>query len=104
MLLAFGLLLLAIGSSACPMRRTTIADVDKLLRSQLPVGSPHARVSAVLDSLEVEHSGYEKQEMVAIWRRTSVRLFDESAIQARFYFDVQGSLLRYELEEQITGM
>jgi hypothetical protein len=103
--LIFSLLLLVGLGSACS-RRTTTADLDQLLRAHVPVGSHHTRVVAVLDSLNVEHSGYPNDagEMAAIWRRTSVRLLDESSIQARFYFDARGNLIRYVLEEQITAV
>lgn len=103
--LTVSLLLLVGLGSACP-RRTTTAELDQQLRANLPVGTHHTRVVAVLDSLNVEHSGYRNDtgDVAAIWRRTSVRLFDESAIQARFYFDVRGNVIRYVLEERITAM
>jgi hypothetical protein len=98
-------LLVLVGAGSMCSRRTTVAQLDELLRTSVPVGTHHSRVTAVLDSMKVEHSGYgeAEREIVAIWRRTSVRLFDESAIQARLYFDSQGNLLRYELKEQITA-
>lgn len=56
--------------------------------------------------MKVEHStlGEHEQTATAIWRRTSVRLLDETAIHAHFHFDSQGNLLRYELEEKFTGL
>lgn len=100
----FALLILVAAVSMC-YKRTTIAQLDELLRTSVPVGTHHSQVTALLDSMAVEHSGYREaeQEVVAIWRRTSVRLLDESAIQARFYFDSKGNLLRYALKEQITA-
>ncbi len=103
--LAAAALVLAATCTALALRRTTVGEIDRLLSKHVPVGSPHQRVTAVLDSLGVEHSSYDAsvREIRAIWRRTSVDLFQHTSIEARFLFDEAGQLVRYELMESITA-
>lgn len=91
--------------AACGGARTTVAQVDELLREHTPVGTSHERVVTVLDSLNVEHSPFDPQEryVLAIWRVTARSVFVHTSIQARFSFDEGGRLLEYELKELFTG-
>jgi hypothetical protein len=85
--------------------RTTPGEIDSLLQDAAPIGSDFTRIVDVLDSLGVEHSGYQEVDQViyAVWRRTSVSLFHETAIQVQFLFDARGKLIRYELEESVSA-
>lgn len=79
---------------------TTPNELDALLRERIPVGSNHQRVEAFLDSVGVEHVNLDQKRRInATWRRTWVGLVGEKSIGVRFYFDDEGLLVRYELEE-----
>jgi hypothetical protein len=98
----FATLLLSLGCGGSGLK---VADVEGMLKERLPVGSSSQQVSAVLDSMKVEHSAYDpaKRDMLAMWRRTKRSLFDEQSIQAQFQFDEGGRLVSYNVEELSTG-
>jgi hypothetical protein len=84
---------------------TTPSEVEAVLRDRIAVGSSAERVAVVLDSLRVEHGGVQPDgTMYAVWRRTSISLFSETAIQGRFRFDGRQRLLSHDLEEVFIAM
>lgn len=98
-------LLLAAGCGIGHARRTTVAELDARIRERIPAGTHHARVAAVLDSLEADRSAYDPnaREMRAIWRRTTGKAFTHGDIQARFRFDARGTMVGYAVKESFTG-
>ena len=102
---AVALALLIMSCGILSTRRITATEIDEMLRTSIHIGSHHSRIAMKLDSLGVEHSTYdvEKREIVAIWRRTSTRFFDETAVQGRFLFDSEGRLKHYKLQELVIA-
>lgn len=86
--------------------RTSTAELDAVLRARIPIGTSSHRVEAFLDSVGVDHGEYLPTERVilATWRRTSIGVVGETAIQARFFFDDKQRLIGYKLDEVNTYM
>jgi len=83
---------------------TTTAELDALFRERIPVGSSSRRVESFLDSVHVYHTAYlpQEREIYASWDRTWIGLVGEGWIEARFFFDEQRRMTRYELHEGTT--
>jgi hypothetical protein len=104
-LIIVGILVLALCTSPF-WNRTTVPEIDTVLRKHIRNGTTTERVIAVLDSLHVEHGDFRPDEraVYAVWRRTYVSVVTEGAIEGRFFFDDRRRLVRYELEESVIGL
>lgn len=75
------------------------------LDAALPDGISSERAVSILDSLQVEHSGYnpESRRILAIARNTSRTATTRGALQVELRFDAQGRLQQREFREVLTG-
>jgi hypothetical protein len=84
--------------------------VERMLRTELPVGSTRAQVEAWLDSHGFYHSrlverdGRESKEVLAIIDPANVHLLWEGEIQISFYFDQDDLLIGHKLEQFTIGL
>lgn len=108
-LAAGSVVMIAMGTAAglgMLRHRTTTAELDALFRARIPIGTSSHGVEAFLESAGVDHGEYlsSRRQILATWRRTSIGLVSEKAIQARFFFDEKQHLINYKLEEVSTDM
>jgi hypothetical protein len=89
----------------CGRRRITLAEVDRRVTDAVPVGAGHARVLAILDSLEIDHGDFIKETRTIV---ATVRESPNSGIVTRTYrfkflFDSAGKLVSHTVETLFTG-
>lgn len=91
-------------SAACthpPVRKVLKED----LQPKFVIGSEHSTVTAVLDSLQIEHSAYEPDEhrIDAIVRNTAYTFPISTSLSIILTFDDDGRLERSEFKDVYTG-
>jgi hypothetical protein len=79
----------------------TVAEVENLIRENLPVGSDRVRVIQVLSDRGIETSGLQARSgtVYAIMRSTVGASSNKGAIVMEFFFDEGGRLLRHKVRE-----
>ena len=89
----------------CDHERMTLHQVERVLAEKLPNGSSPERVSALLDSLGLEHSGYDVQrrDIAAVIKNTSRSFVVDGSIHAEFVFDEDRKLVDRKVREVLTG-
>ncbi|MGH9741377.1 MAG: hypothetical protein ACRD51_03405 [Candidatus Acidiferrum sp.] len=102
--LAFVVLLLLIFSGAgCKSKNHTadprLKQIDQLLNTQLPPGTPRARVQFFLNArgYRLEDSP-DKNSVVALVRHIDTATLQPSTARVTFHFDSNNKLLSYELQ------
>ena len=103
MLVAATLGLVAIGwLGAC---RMTVKEMEDLIKKEVPIGSSTVRVLAFLDSKKIEHSRYleDRKAIYAIIRDTGGDFLVKKSLTLAFFFDDDGNLIKYTVEEVFTG-
>jgi hypothetical protein len=83
----------------------TAEKLDAELKRSVPVGTDHARVGAILDSLKIEHSPYDQRTraITAIVRDVSRTATTRRSLQVNFTFDDAGRLVGHTVKEVFTG-
>lgn len=91
------------GCEASDLR--TVRDVDTFIREHIPIGSDRSTVVDVLTKRRIENSALTAKDGIvyAIIRDTSGGPLIKGSISMRFFFDVNGKLARFEVQEGWTG-
>jgi hypothetical protein len=124
MILLFGFVtFLLIGFTSCRGARVTVEDIKNEIASEIPIGSPSTQVLAFLVRKKLEHSDivefteYEPKGgrslteyvpskvrvMTAAIRNVRQMLFISYDISIKFYFDDEGRLTSFTVEEMGNG-
>jgi hypothetical protein len=84
----------------------SVAELQKDLEKELPIGSSRDQVAASVKNHGMEQSPFlERERMInAIKRGVSRGLLSETSISAQFYFDEKNALQRFKLDEISTGL
>jgi hypothetical protein len=101
-LLCFMLLALAAGGCQTHGKHTTnprLKQIDALLDSQLPKGTPLSRVSFFLNSRGYKtESSSDHQTLVAIVRHVDTETLEPATARVTFHFDSNDKLTTYDLD------
>jgi len=99
----------ALSICSCSARRTQsarVADMKKMIASEIPLGSSETQVADFLQRHRIEHSQFvpATRTVYAIIRDQSTGLVVvRSAIQMEFHFDVSSKMNNYTVKEVFTG-
>jgi hypothetical protein len=82
-----------------------IKDIERALEAAVPVGTPHQRVQAILDSQKIEHSALDAQSgtITAIVRDVSATATTSTSLQMVLKFDAKGNLATIDFKPVRTG-
>lgn len=81
----------------------SVANVRSQIEQGLAVGSSPERGLEFLDSLKVVHSPYKDHGIQANFGRSSQKDLVSGAVYVRLYYDENNQLVRYTIEEILTG-
>ena len=91
--------------AACGGRKVTPDELRTRVTAAIPQGSSPVRVASLLDSLGIEHAGYDslRHETLAIVRETSKTFFVKGSVQLVFTFDATPALSAIVAKQVYTG-
>jgi hypothetical protein len=97
--------LFVVGWTSCSQNHDQAARIKASVEQTIPLGADQARVAAVLDSLRIEHSGYDqaKHQILAIARNVSRTSTTTTALQITLQFDSAGKLRGRDFTPVYTG-